>query len=131
MCFKSVGVGLDGVAGSSIKLASCRIGVEYFGTLARGSLLSFIENDFKSDGICFENCVYYDNCQCPNSTVIISKANGSRTIVHSNKWVVVVDIIGLKWRDLFRNLPELCVNDLKKLDVGKYAWIHFEVKQEA
>lgn len=43
--------------------------------------------------------------------VIINSENGSRTIIHSNK-----------------NLPDLTVEDFKKLDLSCYSWIHFEVK---
>lgn len=42
--------------------------------------------------------------------MLINSQNGSRTIIHSNK-----------------NLPELVIDDFKKLDLSKYSWIHFEV----
>jgi ketohexokinase len=54
--------------------------------------------------------VYYEACDAPTSVVIINQTNGSRTIIHSNK-----------------NLPELTLDNFKKLDLSRYSWIHFEV----
>jgi sugar/nucleoside kinase (ribokinase family) len=66
-------------------------------------------DDFKAYNICIVNCVYYEACDAPTSIVIISQTTGSRTIIHSNK-----------------NLPELTLDDFKKLDLSQYSWIHFE-----
>lgn len=66
-------------------------------------------DDFKAYNICINNCVYYEACDAPTSVVIISQTTGSRTIIHSNK-----------------NLPELTLDDFKKLDLSQYSWIHFE-----
>jgi len=71
---------------------------------------SFIVDDFKTYNVCIDNCVYYEDSDTPTSVVIISQTNGSRTIIHSN-----------------RNLPELTLDDFKKLDLSQYSWIHFEV----
>lgn len=70
---------------------------------------SVIVEDFKTFNICIDNCVYYEICDAPTSVVIINQSNGSRTIIHSNK-----------------NLPELTLDDFKKLDLSQYSWIHFE-----
>jgi hypothetical protein len=70
---------------------------------------SVIVEDFKTSNICIDNCVYYDTCDAPTSVVIINRSNGSRTIIHSNN-----------------NLPELTLDDFKKLDLSQYSWIHFE-----
>jgi len=70
---------------------------------------SVVVEDFKTSNICIDNCVYYDACDVPTSVVIINQSNGSRTIIHSNN-----------------NLPELTLDDFKKLDLSQYSWIHFE-----
>jgi sugar/nucleoside kinase (ribokinase family) len=70
---------------------------------------SVVMEDFKTSNICIDNCVYYDSCDAPTSVVIINQSNGSRTIIHSNN-----------------NLPELTLDDFKKLDLSQYSWIHFE-----
>jgi len=70
---------------------------------------SVIVEDFKTSNICIDNCVYYESCDAPTSVVIINRSNGSRTIIHSNN-----------------NLPELTLDDFKKLDLSQYSWIHFE-----
>lgn len=73
------------------------------------ALFSVIVEDFKTSNICIGNSVYYDSCDAPTSVVIINQSNGSRTIIHSNN-----------------NLPELTLDDFKKLDLSQYLWIHFE-----
>lgn len=70
---------------------------------------SVIVEDFKTSNIFIDNCVYYDTCDAPTSVVIINQSNGSRTIIHCNN-----------------NLPELTLDDFKKLDLSQYSWIHFE-----
>ena len=75
---------------------------------------SAIVEDFKTSNICIDNCVYYDTCDAPTSVVIINLSNGSRTIIHSNN-----------------NLPELTLDDFKKLDLAQYSWIHFEASSVA
>ncbi|XP_033609889.1 ketohexokinase isoform X5 [Cryptotermes secundus] len=73
------------------------------------SWLLVVVDDFKAYNICINNCIYYEACDAPMSVVIISQTTGSRTIIHSNK-----------------NLPELTLDDFKKLDMSQYSWIHFE-----
>ena len=46
---------------------------------------------------------------CPNSVVISNVTSGSRTIIHTNL-----------------GLPELTLEDFKKLDLEKYSWVHLE-----
>lgn len=84
---------------------------EYFGTLAKDNACEFVTKDFQVEGICFENCVYYEDCKSPTSFVLINSQNGSRTILHSNE-----------------NLPELTIEDFNKLDLKNYKWIHFECR---
>ncbi|MCL4121437.1 UNVERIFIED_CONTAM: hypothetical protein GTU68_045842 [Idotea baltica] len=81
----------------------------FFGTIANSRDKTFIENDFKEFGIDYSKAVTVDESECPNSVVIISKATGSRTIIHSNK-----------------NLRELSLSDFCQLPLEQYFWIHFE-----
>ncbi|CAG2056565.1 unnamed protein product [Timema podura] len=85
--------------------ASC----EFLGPLSSKPTGSFVVEDFKAHGVCLDNCVFYDDCEVPASSVLINSQNGSRTIVHSNL-----------------NLPELSFEDFNKLDLSQYSWIHFE-----
>jgi len=70
--------------------------------------LAFIQDDFRTAGIDFEHCVYYDDCPFVSSCILINEKNGSRTIVHSNR------------------VPDLKLNEFKALKLSKYKWIHFE-----
>ena len=70
----------------------------------------FLLTDMASFGVNSTEIVFHSNCHCPLSVVICSATTGSRTIVHSNQ-----------------NLPELTVEDLAKLPLGSYNWVHFEV----
>ena len=46
---------------------------------------------------------------CPNSVVITNVTSGSRTIIHTNL-----------------GLPELTLEDFKRLDLENYSWVHLE-----
>ena len=46
---------------------------------------------------------------CPNSVVISNVTSGSRTIIHTNL-----------------GLPELTLEDFKRLDLENYSWVHLE-----
>merc|ERR1712037_1003947 len=54
-------------------------------------------------------CPRHEGHICPNSVVLASSATGSRTIVHTNL-----------------GLPELSLQDLHKVQVEDYSWIHLE-----
>lgn len=82
---------------------------EFLGTMSDGIFTEYAKEDFKKDNICIDHCVFHNGCEFPLSTVLINAANGSRTIIHSNK-----------------NLPELTLENFKALDLSKYRWIHFE-----
>jgi len=82
---------------------------EYLGTMSSAAAqLAFIQNDFRSAGIDFEHCVYFDGYPFVSSCIFINQQNGSRTIAHSNR------------------IPDLKLDDFKALDLSKYKWIHFE-----
>ncbi|KAJ8893174.1 hypothetical protein PR048_005757 [Dryococelus australis] len=82
---------------------------EYFGTISGKKSASFIAEDFIMHGISTKHCVLYEDCEPPAATVLVNNTNGLRTIVHNES-----------------NLPELSLDDFKKLDLLQYSWIHFE-----
>ena len=53
--------------------------------------------------------IRYEDHVCPNSVVISNVTSGSRTIIHTNL-----------------GLPELTLEDFKKLDLENYSWVHLE-----
>ena len=53
--------------------------------------------------------IRYEDHVCPNSVVISNVTSGSRTIIHTNL-----------------GLPELALEDFKKLDLENYSWVHLE-----
>ncbi|KAF2352682.1 Carbohydrate kinase PfkB [Trinorchestia longiramus] len=78
-------------------------------TLANSHEKQFMVADLAKYGIGDEHIVYHDGVTCPSSMVICSRETGSRTIVHSNQ-----------------NLPELTVEDFKKIPLHNFKWVHFE-----
>ncbi|KAK7084882.1 hypothetical protein SK128_000024 [Halocaridina rubra] len=82
----------------------------YFcGTIAASHERSFIMDDFAKYDVNTEYAVVHEGCECPASCVILSEATGSRTIIHCNK-----------------DLPELAVDEFKKVNLSNFSWIHFE-----
>ncbi|XP_013388517.1 ketohexokinase [Lingula anatina] len=87
--------------------------VEYLGTIANSHELGFLRDDYQRAGIIIDNCVIVDNCSCPVSLVLLSSVSGSRTIIHDSG-----------------SLPELTHKDFQ-VDLGSYAWVHFEGRPSA
>lgn len=71
----------------------------------------FIIEDLKDRDIEIKNCRYYENCNIPLSTVLLSKDTGYRTIIHTNK-----------------NLPHVKFEDFDKCNLNEYYWVHFEAR---
>lgn len=90
-------------------LSELGIECEFLGTLSKKCYLQFLIEDFNSFSINISNCRYYEDADTPLSTVILSRNTGSRTILHTNP-----------------NLPELTVEDFKKVNLECYKWIHFQ-----
>lgn len=84
---------------------------EFLGVLSNEKFSQFIQDDMQKHKIDFSHCPTTEKSECPTSVVILSKENGSRTIMHYNN-----------------NLDELKIQDFEKLDLGNYSWVHFEVK---
>lgn len=92
-------------------LSNLNENVEYLGTFSKSEMFKFVIKDLIDRGIKIDNCVYYENCEAPLSSVVLSESSGSRTIVHSNP-----------------NLPYLVFNDFDKINLKYYKWIHFEAR---
>jgi len=84
---------------------------EYYGTLSAlpddmGHI--FVTQDMARLGIGYSNCVLHPH-PVPSSMVVLNTASGSRTIVHYRG-----------------QIPEITLEDFKKVDLSEYSWIHFE-----
>ncbi|XP_053660466.1 ketohexokinase-like [Anopheles marshallii] len=82
---------------------------ELLASFSDSETFRFALDDMRKRKIVFDNCVYHRDKQVPLSTVWLSLASGTRTIVHSNP-----------------DLPELTLEDFKNIKLAEYAWIHFE-----
>ncbi|XP_063238326.1 ketohexokinase-like isoform X2 [Bacillus rossius redtenbacheri] len=82
---------------------------EFLGTLSSSKIASFVVDDFARRGISTEHCVMYDQLSGPLAVVLTNRQNGSRTIIHTDS-----------------DLPELSLEDFRRLDLSQYSWIHFE-----
>ncbi|XP_012159945.1 ketohexokinase [Ceratitis capitata] len=82
--------------------------VEFLGMLSASPAFGFLYEDCKKRNIHIENCPSTD-MDPPFSSVILNKATGSRTIIHSNP-----------------GFPPLEYTHLSRIDLSIYGWIHFE-----
>lgn len=74
-------------------------------------MFQFVIEDCCDRDIRISNCVYHDNCEAPFSSIILNQSTGTRTIIHSNP-----------------NLPMLNFDDFRKICLNHYKWIHFEAR---
>ncbi|MFW5724330.1 MAG: PfkB family carbohydrate kinase [Halochromatium sp.] len=78
------------------------------GTLANDSGAEFIRQDLSARGIALDAAKTIPGSATPTSYITLSRATGSRTIVHH------------------RDLPELSAADLARTDLGALDWVHLE-----
>jgi len=78
------------------------------GTLGRDAEGAWVLKDLDRRGIDTKACVFHPHGSTPTSYVILSRANGSRTIVH------------------YRDLPELAAGDFARIRLAGCDWVHFE-----
>lgn len=85
-----------------------QLGVQTFwvGNLAQPA--EIVERGFARHGVDTSLAVRIQGAAMPTSYVLLSEANGSRSIVH------------------FRDLPEYRADDFLRLDLRKFDWVHFE-----
>ncbi|XP_018785307.1 PREDICTED: ketohexokinase-like [Bactrocera latifrons] len=87
--------------------------VEFLGMLSASPAFAFLYEDCRKRNIIIENCPSTD-MDPPFSSVILNKASGSRTIIHSNP-----------------GFPTLTYEHGTRLDLSNYGWIHFEGRNNA
>ncbi len=78
------------------------------GTLGQDAEGSQVIEDLDRRGIDTGACILHPHGSTPTSYVILSRAGGSRTIVH------------------YRDLPELAAADFARIRLDGYDWVHFE-----
>ncbi|XP_049535496.1 ketohexokinase-like [Anopheles darlingi] len=93
-------------------LANLGADCELLASFSDSAQFQFALDDLRRRRIQFAHCTFHRDTEVPLSTVWLSLATGTRTIVHSNP-----------------NLPELTVNDFAKCNLEEYGWIHFEVPE--
>jgi ketohexokinase len=67
--------------------------------------------DLHAQGVDTGPCVHHPGGKAPTSYICLSRANGSRTIVH------------------YRDLPEFSCADFRRIDLGGWDWVHFEGRE--
>ncbi|MAE71089.1 MAG: hypothetical protein CME06_11560 [Gemmatimonadetes bacterium] len=70
-----------------------------------------IARELEGIGVDIRHCREVASGSTPTSHIVLSRATGSRTIVHS------------------RDLPELELDDLERIDISDVDWIHFEARE--
>jgi len=92
-------------ANTAVVLSRLGHEVEFLGTLADVPETSVITNDFLRHGIGYGYCPRMPG-KPPTSSIYLS--GSSRSIVHH------------------RNLPELSAESIRRLDLSRFVWVHFE-----
>ena len=85
----------------------------WFGTLADDAGAVLIADDLARRGISHEHAVTISGAHTPTSYIALSRATGSRTIVH------------------YRKLRELSARDFDAVPLTDLAWVHFEGRNPA
>lgn len=85
----------------------------FAGTLAEDAAGRFVRSDLAAAGIDSKNCRLIGDGVTPTSYITLSRANGSRTIVH------------------YRDLPEYDAGDFAAIPLQGFDWIHFEGRNVA
>lgn len=96
------------VTNTACVLAQFDHDVYWAGTSSHDPDAEIIFADLAKYGINTSNVRRYNLGKVPTSYITLSRANGSRTIVH------------------YRDLPEYCFDDFALVRVKEFDWIHFE-----
>jgi ketohexokinase len=64
--------------------------------------------DLQAHGVDTRACVHHPGGKAPTSYICVSRASGSRTIIH------------------YRDLPEFSSADFRSIDLSGWDWVHFE-----
>ncbi|XP_073753245.1 ketohexokinase isoform X6 [Callorhinus ursinus] len=127
----------------------------FMGSLAQGHVAdSFVLDDLRRYSVDLRYTVSQTTGSVPISTVIISEATGSRTILHAYSFLVAdfrqrgVDVSQVAWQSRGEtpcsccivnnstgsrtivlydtNLPDVSATDFDKVDLTRFKWIHIE-----
>ncbi|XP_021109265.1 ketohexokinase isoform X1 [Heterocephalus glaber] len=126
----------------------------FMGSLAPGHVADFVLDDLHRYSVDLRYLVFQTTGSIPVSTVIISEATGSRTIIHAYSFLVAdfrrrgVDVSQVSWQSrgdtpcsccivnisngsrtivLYdTNLPDVSAKDFEKVDLTRFKWIHIE-----
>lgn len=90
-------------------------------------MFQFALDDLKDRNIEIKNCVFYNDCNIPLSTVILSKKTGSRTIIHTSTLPGSSGCIKSFPKRLINPIVGVKFEDFDKCNLDEYKWIHFEV----
>ncbi len=82
--------------------------VDWMGTLGDDPGAARILDDLRGNGVGVEHAVAVPGGVTPTSCVWLNRRRATRTIVH------------------YRDLPELDASRFSRVDLGPYAWVHFE-----
>ena len=85
-----------------------QLGAQAFWVGNLGQSVEVIERSFARHGVDTSLAVHIPDAVMPTSYILLSEANGSRSIVH------------------FRDLPEYRAEDFLELDLHSFDWVHFE-----
>jgi ketohexokinase len=100
-------------ANSLVVLSQLGHACAFAGTLASDAQSGLILADLHRAGIATIACVRHPGGSTPTSYVALSRATGSRTIIH------------------YRDLPELRAAELADIDLDPFDWVHFEGRNPA
>jgi ketohexokinase len=101
------------VTNSLVVLSQMGHACSWLGTLGDDPQGAAVLSDLDLNGVDRSHCVRINGGMTPTSCVLLSRANGSRTIVH------------------YRDLPELTASQFRAIDPRGYDWVHFEGRESA
>lgn len=99
-------------ANTAVTLANLGHDVGWAGALGSDDNASFVRRDLVTAGVQLEACSQHD-ATTPLSVVLLSASSSSRTVIHH------------------RMLPEYGYSDFAGAALGRYQWVHFELREPA
>jgi ketohexokinase len=96
-----------------VVLSQLGVACSWAGVLVNNSEGGIILDDLHRHGIDTGNCRRLDSGSVPVSSVLLSKATGSRSIIH------------------YRDLPEYAFSDFDSIALHSFNWLHFEGRNVA
>ena len=82
---------------------------EFFGSIGDNVDTHYCLTELTNFDVCVNNCVKHSSFVLPNTSALINRQKGTRTLIHHRG-----------------NFPELTYNEFSNLDLSRYKLIHFE-----